>query len=277
LKTGRRNQAVQTRVSLISAFEYDNYSVVTTEADGYYGKVVFCRYLDKEQKEIKPVTMSVVFPEFTVYCCKRQGAYFMSFTESAYDEIIEMVPVTNRSENKLRYNLSMCVKPMYGLSTKFLLFAEFVEHYKLQGVQYFYIYAKDLDDYTRKILMHYVKRGEAELITFREEQDRASIEWHLVGTQDCIHRSKHHSRYVIFADLDERILPLRSPTLRNLISDEMESHPNYGMMRFVTQWVLKTRPSPTSYKGYKTLTQHLPTLVFQNTSSPAPIGHTAKC
>ncbi|KHJ76921.1 hypothetical protein OESDEN_23459 [Oesophagostomum dentatum] len=57
----------------------------------------------------------------------------------------------------------------------------------------------------------------------------------------------------------------------------MEEHPNYGMMRFVTQWVLKTRADPKIYEGRKTLNEHLPTLVYQNTSSPAPVGHTAKC
>ncbi|KAL6737422.1 hypothetical protein Aduo_011066 [Ancylostoma duodenale] len=57
----------------------------------------------------------------------------------------------------------------------------------------------------------------------------------------------------------------------------MESHPKTGMMRFVTQWVLKTGPDPTTYQGYKTLNEHLTTLVYHNTSAPAPIGHTAKC
>ncbi|KIH46682.1 hypothetical protein ANCDUO_23262 [Ancylostoma duodenale] len=104
------------------------------------------------------------------------------------------------------------------MHTKFLLFAEFVEHYRLQGVQYFYIYAKDLDEYTRKLIMHYVKSGVADVVFFREEHDRADIEWHLVGTQDCIHRSRQHSRYAIFADLDERILPMKSPSLREFIS-----------------------------------------------------------
>ncbi|KIH49431.1 hypothetical protein ANCDUO_20494, partial [Ancylostoma duodenale] len=57
----------------------------------------------------------------------------------------------------------------------------------------------------------------------------------------------------------------------------MESHPKTGMMRFVTQWVLKTGQDPTTYQGYRTLNEHLTTLVYHNTSSTAPIGHTAKC
>ncbi|EPB74316.1 hypothetical protein ANCCEY_06589 [Ancylostoma ceylanicum] len=277
LKTGRRGQAVLTTFSLVGAYEYENYSVVTMEVDKWYGKIVTCRYLDADRNEIKPAILSVVFPEFTVYCCRRKGAYFMSVTESAYDDITDIVPVIDRTMRNPKFTLSLCVKPMYGMHTKFLLFAEFIEHYKLQGVQYFYIYVKDLDEYTRKLIMHYVKSGEAEVVFFREERDRVDIEWHLVGTQDCIHRSRQHSRYALFADLDERILPTKSPSLRDLVSNHMESHPATGMMRFVTQWVLKTKPDPTKYEGYKTLNEHLTTLVCHNTSSPAPIGHTAKC
>ncbi|EYB91899.1 hypothetical protein Y032_0200g1680 [Ancylostoma ceylanicum] len=218
LKTGRRGQAVLTTFSLVGAYEYENYSVVTMEVDKWYGKIVTCRYLDADRNEIKPAILSVVFPEFTVYCCRRKGAYFMSVTESAYDDITDIVPVIDRTMRNPKFTLSLCVKPMYGMHTKFLLFAEFIEHYKLQGVQYFYIYVKDLDEYTRKLIMHYVKSGEAEVVFFREERDRVDIEWHLVGTQDCIHRSRQHSRYALFADLDERILPTKSPSLRDLVS-----------------------------------------------------------
>ncbi|CAJ0603180.1 unnamed protein product [Cylicocyclus nassatus] len=35
--TGKRSQAQPTTFSLVAAYEYENYSVVTTEADGRYG------------------------------------------------------------------------------------------------------------------------------------------------------------------------------------------------------------------------------------------------
>ncbi|KAK6019195.1 hypothetical protein OSTOST_15178 [Ostertagia ostertagi] len=172
-----------------------------------FRQMVYCRYLDVNLKEIMPAVESVVFPEFTVYCCKRGQAHYMSITTTKDEEINQTVPVTDRTLDDPKYTLSMCVKPMYGNRTKFLLFAEYIEHYKLQGVQHFYIYVKDVEEYTEKLIQHYVKNGEAEVVYFREKQDRPSIEWHLVGTQDCIHRSRHHSNYTIYADLDERILP----------------------------------------------------------------------
>ncbi|KAK6040925.1 hypothetical protein COOONC_21570 [Cooperia oncophora] len=138
---------------------------------------------------------------------------------------------------------------MYGSDTKFLLFAEYIEHYKLQGVQHFYIYVKDVDQYTDKLIKHYVKSGEAEVVYFREKQDRPSIEWHLVGTQDCIHRSRYHSNYTIYADLDERILPTdTNTTLSAYTTKIMTEKPNIGMIRFVTQYVLKNGTDPTVYE-----------------------------
>lgn len=40
--------------------------------------------------------------------------------------------------------------PMYGFTSKWLLLTELIEHSKLQGVQHFYMYVKELDDYSRQ-------------------------------------------------------------------------------------------------------------------------------
>ncbi|WKY08492.1 hypothetical protein Q1695_007765 [Nippostrongylus brasiliensis] len=175
---GKRNQPKRP-ISLVGSYAFPDHIVVTTDADGRYGNTIYCRYLDKHMKEIKPAVKSVFFPEFTVYCCQRSRAEHMSITLTEAEEIRKTVPISDRKTDNPRFTLSMCVRHMYGMEPKFVLFAEFVEHYKLQGVQHFYIYVKDVDDYTNK--------------------------------------------------------------------------------------------------GNKTLLNHLPTLVFHNTSAVAPIGHTAKC
>lgn len=40
---------------------------------------------------------------------------------------------------------------MYGNETKWLLLVELIEHYKLQGVEHFYLYLKHLDAYTLRV------------------------------------------------------------------------------------------------------------------------------
>lgn len=45
---------------------------------------------------MEPAVKSEVFPEFTVYCCARHGAYYMSLTNTEKEEINETVSITDR-------------------------------------------------------------------------------------------------------------------------------------------------------------------------------------
>ncbi|KAK6734749.1 hypothetical protein RB195_018130 [Necator americanus] len=274
--TGKRNWP-KTSLSLVSAYAYPDYSVVTIEADGYFGQKVYCRYFDKNWVELEASVESVVFPNFIIHCCRYQSAAYMGITESKDAEINFTVPVLDRTIDNPKYILSLCLAPIYGNESKWLLLAELIEHYKLQGVEHFYIYIKDIDNYSRKLLDDYVKSGEVELVFFKEGQDRPGKEWQLVGVEDCVQRSRHHSRYSIFADLDERILALGNFTLAEYVQRTMIKKPNIGMIQFRTMWILRTHKLPISYQGERTLRNHLPTFVFHNTSAIAPVGHTAKC
>ncbi|KHJ98997.1 hypothetical protein OESDEN_01012 [Oesophagostomum dentatum] len=173
-KIGLR-EASQTNLSLIAAYAYPDYSVVTIEGDGYWGKTAYCRYFDKDWHEISSPVESVVYPAFAVHCCRHPRAAYMGITLTRDGER------TPTSDPK--YNLSICLAPMYGNETKWLLLTELIEHYKLQGVQHFYLYVKDIDAYSRKLIDDYVKTGEAEAVYFREERDRPGKEWQLVGVE----------------------------------------------------------------------------------------------
>ncbi|KIH57704.1 hypothetical protein ANCDUO_12099 [Ancylostoma duodenale] len=91
-----------------------------------------------------------------------------------------------------------------------MLLVELIEHYKLQGVNHFYVYIKDIDDYSQKLIDDYAKNGEVETVHLSDKQHRIGKDWQLVGIKDCLHRSRYHSRYSIFADLDERIMTMTS-------------------------------------------------------------------
>ncbi|KHJ89479.1 hypothetical protein OESDEN_10695 [Oesophagostomum dentatum] len=163
-----------------------------------------------------------------------------------------------------RFLLSLCLAPMYGDESKWLMLAELMEHYKLQEVDHFYLYVKDYDNYTYKLIESYARCDRAEIIHFREQRDRPGEEWQRVGIQvsillqycssnvslrcmfeDCLFRSRHHSKYAIFADLDERIIPTTNLTLHEY--------------------------------GEKTLHEHLPALIFTNTTKISPAGTLDKC
>ncbi|RCN33034.1 hypothetical protein ANCCAN_21135 [Ancylostoma caninum] len=206
--------------------------------------------------ELEPAVKSVGFPEFAYYCCKHPLAKYMSISETENEVVNFTLPVLDRRTDNPKYTLSLCLAPFYGdLEKKWLLLAELLEHYKLQGVEHFYIYIKDIDSYTLKLIDDYAKTGEAEVVFFREEQDRTSLEWQHVEIEDCALRSMHHSRYSIFADLDERITAMGNSTLVEYISRKMCS----------------------ATKGEQTLLEHLPTLNFRNSSTATPTGVATKC
>ncbi|KIH58856.1 hypothetical protein ANCDUO_10929 [Ancylostoma duodenale] len=201
-----------TSLSLVGAYAYDQYSVVTTDADGWFGAKVYCRYFDRNWVELKPPVESYVFPEYVVHCCKDPEARYMSISETEEEIVKEKVAVVDRTANNLKYQLTFCLPPIYGNESIWLLLAELVEHYKLQGVDHFYFYIKDIDAYSLQLIENYVKNGEADAIFLKEEQDREGFLWQLVGV-----------------------------------------------------------------RGEKTLRDHLPTLVYHNTSGLPDTGFVSKC
>ena len=55
------------------------------------------------------------------------------------------------------HEVSVCVGPIYGSESKWLEVAEFIEHYKLIGVRYFYFTVFNMNEYSRKIIDEYLR------------------------------------------------------------------------------------------------------------------------
>ncbi|RCN48263.1 hypothetical protein ANCCAN_05678 [Ancylostoma caninum] len=176
---------------------------------------MYCRYFDVTQREIEPAVESFVFPDYAVHCCSRDNAKYMSVTEDLNDSAVEYVSVVDRRHKHPKFFLSLCLSPMYGNERKWLLLAELVEHNKLEGVEYFYLYVKDMDDYTNK---------------------------------DCLQRSRGHSKYVIFQDLDERILPTDNTTVRELVRETMDTNKTIAMVSFPSLEFMMTLSPPLEYR-----------------------------
>ncbi|VDL69560.1 unnamed protein product [Nippostrongylus brasiliensis] len=256
-------------ISLIAAYAYPDYLAITFETKYWNSEKVYCWYLDKEKRQIGPPVETRVKPEYTAYCCKRNGAQYMSISTSGTVPIEDSVPIVDRTKNAPTYRLSHCLSPLYGNGTKWLLFTEFVEHYKLMGVEYFYVYVKDIERYSRRVLDDYVRTGEIETI-FLRTNDRPGADYQFAAIHDCLHRSRHHSRYVIFGDLDERIVLSGTVTLSDYVTNVMTLHPYVASLRFKPRYVICTGHLPVYYHGDETLNQHLPTLVYHNTTPAQP-------
>ncbi|WKY08495.1 hypothetical protein Q1695_007767 [Nippostrongylus brasiliensis] len=272
-------EASKGKLKPLAAYDFAGHIVVTTQMVGWYGKTVYCRYFNGDREEIGPALSAVVFPESTVYCCRQDDVAYMSVTVDEFETSNGTLWLIDRKNNTPKYGLSLCLAPLYGNESKWLLLAELFEHYKIQGVQYFYVYVKDVDEYSHQLLDDYVKTNEAELVPLSMEGESVdeSIKRQHVGVNDCLHRSRRHSRYAILVDLDERLQPTGGYTLENFVRRKMSEMPSLAMIRFTSRWVLREHELPQSYEGEKTLKNFLPMLVSRNTSAIPPRRVIQKC
>ncbi|KIH51883.1 hypothetical protein ANCDUO_18022 [Ancylostoma duodenale] len=185
--------------------------------------------------------------EYNVHCLRREGAEFMSLSDTPTGPYEFPVPITDRTQPEPTHFFSVCLAPIYGTEPKWLLLAELVEHYKLQGATYFYVYSKYMDEYSRILLDDYVRTGEAEAIILHDRFWRKDYRWQSVELQECLTRARGHSHWVAFIDLDERLTPTdypgtRTDYLKNITDEKI------GGIQFRQRWILKNETLPAEYK-----------------------------
>ncbi|KAL6737389.1 hypothetical protein Aduo_011036 [Ancylostoma duodenale] len=222
---------------------------------------------------------SVVFPEYNVHCVRREGAVFISLSDTPMGVHEHPVPITDRTQAEPTHFLSVCLSPFHGKEQKWLLLSELLEHYKLQGATYFYLYSKYIDEYTNILLHDYVRTGEAEVIVlhtrFQEIDPKFPRYWHYLQLQECLTRARGHSHWVAFVDLDERITPTDYP---GTLSDYLKSitDEKIGGILFRQRWILVNEKTPHIYRNNKQVATWMPTWRYHNTSHVGPPGNTAK-
>ncbi|KAE9419088.1 hypothetical protein Angca_000637, partial [Angiostrongylus cantonensis] len=236
---------------------------------------VYCRYFNHLRREIGTPFKTVVFPEFTALCPRRGGSRYISLTDALTGTYDFPVPVTDRTQNVTTHYFSACLAPLYGTEPKWLLLSEFLEHHKIQGVTYFYIYINNLDQYSRTLIDDYVRSGEAEVVILRDHSERDDKQWQLPELQECLTRARGHSQWVAMIDLDERLTPTEfSGTLLDYLQNI--SDPTIAELSFRQQWILRYEKAPEKYANERQVAEMMPTWRYHNTSHILPRGHTAK-
>ncbi|WKY03701.1 hypothetical protein Q1695_005007 [Nippostrongylus brasiliensis] len=78
----------------------------------------------------------------------------MSITDDSDSGLDDYVRVLDRTNEEPIYELSICLAALRDGISYWLMLAELIEHHKLVGVQHFYIYVKDIDEYSDEV-RHY--------------------------------------------------------------------------------------------------------------------------
>ncbi|CAD6194835.1 unnamed protein product [Caenorhabditis auriculariae] len=271
-----REGNLRANLSVLGAYVYSKYIAVTITSQNLYNTTVFCRYFDCHRKEIENPFKSVVFPESTVYCGRRAGAKFMSLTEKLEDKPQPPVPILDRTQPEPEHFFSICLAPLYGDEPKWMQIVEFIEHYKLQGADHFYVYLFEVNPNDRVILDDYVRTGEIDLIVLHDRFERPDWLVHMVEVFDCLQRSKHHSKWSAFIDIDERMVMKK---VGNTVANQLQkvTDPKVGNIEWRVQNVLKTGDSPAKYVNKSQLLSELIFMKYQETMEEQGPGVRQKC
>ncbi|KAJ1373962.1 hypothetical protein KIN20_036524 [Parelaphostrongylus tenuis] len=142
---------------IFSAHKHDGYITVVLYSYGYLMRRLFCRLFDEQLRELIPAFESRVFPEFIVRCPASDIARFVAVSLNPDDKVtIGDMHDVEKSKLGSEAFFSVCLAPLWGSTPKWLMLIEFIEYYRMQGAEYFYIYKHDCDNLTQSVLDSYV-------------------------------------------------------------------------------------------------------------------------
>lgn len=136
-------------------------------------------------------------------------------------------------------DFTLCISCLFGGYNNVLQFVQTIETYRLLGVEHVVIYNSSCGPDLEKVLHSYEEDGILEIIQwpihhFLEPSkgwnyELHSGEVHYYGQQatinDCIHRNRQRSKYVILTDADEIIMPYQHSSLHQLMTELQQNNP----------------------------------------------------
>ncbi|WKX94640.1 hypothetical protein Q1695_011706 [Nippostrongylus brasiliensis] len=264
-------------ITIFSAYRHADGVNVILASYGYYMRQLHCRLFDADLKEILPSAEALVFPEFTVHCPASNKAKFVALTLNDDDHVDQRdMHQIDTANDDSRSFFSVCLAPLWGDSPKWLMLAEFVEYYRLQGVEKFYVYKQNADNLTEALLEDYVSNGVVEVVDVPDTTNCLKRHRcrHEVQLQDCVYRLRGRTEWVATVDLDERIFISNGTSIKDYIGSITSEE--IGELRFRCRWVLRMRETAVNPAEWRLYGSPIPMAEWHNTSHVAPLNHTTK-
>ncbi|CCD66297.1 Glycosyltransferase family 92 protein [Caenorhabditis elegans] len=261
------------KINVLAAYSYKDHFSATISIPKKIGTIAYCRYVGADGKEVAEPVLSQIYPFFVVYCSRRNNVTTLGITGDK-NELISTensVKLIRRKFKEYQHNVSFCLAPIYGKEPKWLHFVELVEHYKLQGVNKFFIYIREINEYDRKLIDSYVESGEVEIIDIPGTVADV-IAQQLMAVADCLLRSRTFSKWSIYADIDERLIMtddrITIDGFLRTITDE-----TIGSIAFPQRWIMKRDLLPAKFENDEQVIETMPTRAWHETTSAALKGH----
>jgi Glycosyltransferase family 92 len=125
---------------------------------------------------------------------------------------VQTTPNNPIDESTLIWDIALCS----GFQHEAPYLKEWIEFYKLMGVNHFYLYNNLSNDNYYETLKDYITKGEVELFEY-------SVSDYIIGQNDCytdaVMRSRGKARWLIAADSDLFFVPLEKENLVTLLKE----------------------------------------------------------
>ncbi|XP_064483274.1 beta-1,4-galactosyltransferase galt-1-like [Ornithodoros turicata] len=112
-------------------------------------------------------------------------------------------------KEKITNEFAMCMQPFYNQRNHLVQMAEFIAYYSLMGVSRFTFYIFDMSKAEELFLLRLRARKNVTIVLLRWDIRITQI--HMLGQiaalQDCMHRERFYSEYMVYVDLDEFMVP----------------------------------------------------------------------
>ncbi|KAI5106890.1 hypothetical protein C0J45_2528, partial [Silurus meridionalis] len=247
-----------TRSLMLSAFVSDdsngqaNILTIMNQTHSELFTCIFCCY--QQGLSISPVKLDTHvdnfgFPFVTTdaFCNIEPTCNATHITISRPKNLLEIhshlyLPIHKLLLNRRDFDvdLTLCISCLFGGYNNVLQFVQTIETYKLLGVEHVVIYNNSCGPDLERVLRSYEEDGILEIIPWPIDHflkpskgwnhELHSGEVHYYGQQatlnDCIHRNRQRSKYVILTDADEIIMPYQHSSLNQLMTKLQQNNPH---------------------------------------------------
>ena len=129
-------------------------------------------------------------------------------------------------------NITVCVPALHSYYKNTHAIISFVEMSRILGAQRFIIYDYSITPEVKLVLDGYANENLVEIVQWDVPVKDIHYFGQNVIINDCLYKNLHVSRYLVYSDLDEIILPRKHTNWMGLIDSILNKDPNVGSFVF---------------------------------------------
>ncbi|XP_071088459.1 beta-1,4-galactosyltransferase galt-1-like [Haliotis cracherodii] len=167
---------------------------------------------------------------------KKRRPYAVSIVTKSCEKPLHFFPVLYSEKTSIDF--TMCVTPLNFKYSRAYELVEMVEFNKLMGARKLMFYNHSTGSNVDAVLKHYAAEGSVKVVQWHLPMKvdtwppSKEVEVHyfaqIAALNDCLYRHLHSSKYIVFTDLDEFIIPKVGQNWSSLVQKRLSVKPNSG-------------------------------------------------